>query len=171
MRWSPTTNISGDNEWSCKSSYYSSCYNYLFSVSTLSCAFFPPSVFPGLIFLFLIQVFFTKWERWDDAKCQVKMRAAKGRRLQKLLMPAAPAFLIQMVPDREQEGDLNMLSCSESSEDLNAVKATWSCCLWGGKKTTKFFAPTQSLTHTILQVEFSFLLLNCTLSYVKYLNP
>lgn len=52
------------------------------------------------------------------------MRAAKGRRLQKLLMPAAPAFLIQIVPDREQEGDLNMLSCSESSEDLNAVKAT-----------------------------------------------
>lgn len=167
--WSSATNIGGDKEWSCKSSYYSCCYNYLFSVSTLCLDFFPP-VFPGLIFLLLIQVLFTKWERWDDGKCQVKMRAAQGRRLQKLLMPAAPAFLIQMVPDREQEGDLNMLSCSESSEDLNAIKATWSCCLWGGKKT-KFLAPTQSLTDTILQVDFSFLLFNCTLSYVKYLNP
>lgn len=45
-------------------------------------------------------------------------------------MPAAPAFLIQMVPIRERIRGRLMLSCSKYSEYfLNAVKATWLCCL------------------------------------------
>ena len=61
----------------------------------------------------------------------MKARTAKGRRLQKLFMPAASACLIQMVPDRQKEQEdllkiyLNMLSCSKVLEDfLNTVKAT-----------------------------------------------
>lgn len=50
-----------------------------------------------------------------DCKHQVKAKAAQGRRLQKLLMAAAPTCLLQMLPDRRNKMRyLNMLTCSKT---------------------------------------------------------